>query len=540
MDVGMDSGALDFRDRERLFDGLEREAFDLIVIGGGVTGAGVARDGAMRGLKIALVEARDFASGTSSRSSKMIHGGLRYMAQGDLALVHEAASERKAVERIAPHLTRQTPFVIPAKTAAAMARLRAGLWAFEKLGGVPKDRRHEVWSRRDVERLEPAVDAHELHGAVVYPEYLTEDARLTLANVRSAGAHGAQVISYAPVRRLVVENGKAVGVVLGDALSGADADRARLSGRVIVNAAGPWVDAVRQLEDGSAAAQLQLTKGVHLVVPRARLPVSRTIIMPAADRRSVFAVPKGEFTYLGTTDTFYPTRDYWPAIEAEDVDYLLAAAEARFATAPLRHEDVVAAWSGVRPLVAQEGRSASDISRKDEVWTGPAGVLSIAGGKLTAYRKMAERVVDMVQAALGRGPSNAPTGEAPLVGGDLDPARVIERLEPRLGSRTAAERLVGLYGAEAEMLADSGAGPAVEARHAVLREGALTLEDYWVRRSGRAWFDHNAGLDALEPAAAEMSALLGWPAEETSRQIAACRALHAASLAALRPAQPEA
>jgi glycerol-3-phosphate dehydrogenase len=192
------NGSLDFRDRGALFARLEERPFDLLVIGGGVTGAGVARDAAMRGLSVALVEARDFASGTSSRSSKMIHGGLRYMAQGDLALVHEAASERKAVERIAPHLTRQTPFVIPAKNAAVVAKLRTGLWAFEKLGGVPKDRRHEVWSADDLAANEPAIDRRDLTGAVVYPEYLTDDARLTLANVRSAAAHGAWLPATRP------------------------------------------------------------------------------------------------------------------------------------------------------------------------------------------------------------------------------------------------------------------------------------------------------------------------------------------------------
>jgi glycerol-3-phosphate dehydrogenase len=536
----MDSGALDFRDRGRLFANLETETFDVIVIGGGVTGAGVARDAAMRGLTVALVEARDFASGTSSRSSKMIHGGLRYMAQGDLALVHEAASERKAVERIAPHLTRQTPFVIPAKTASVAAKLRAGLWAFEKLGGVPKDRRHEVWSKRDLQDREPAVDARDLVGAVVYPEYLTEDARLTLANVRSASASGAQVINYAPVRSLLIEDGRAVGVTIGDGLFDVDADRARVRGRVIVNAAGPWVDLLRRFEDSAAGAELQLTKGVHLVVAHERLPVSRTIIMPAADRRSVFAVPKGEFTYIGTTDTFYPASDYWPRIEAADVDYLLAASAARFSTPALDHRDIVAGWSGLRPLVAQAGKSASEISRKDEVWTGPAGVLAIAGGKLTAYRKMAERVVDMVQEALGQRPTPSRTAEDPLVAGDLDPAAVIAQVEATLGSRRAAERLVALYGSEAPEIVAAGGGPAVEARHAVLQEGALTLEDYWVRRSVRAWFDHDGGVGALQPAAIEMAALLGWSPAETTRQIDACRALRAESLAALRPAHQEA
>ena len=261
----MPSAALDFRNRDAAFAALEAATFDVLVIGAGITGAGVARDCAMRGLSVALVEARDIASGTSSRSSKMIHGGLRYMAQGDLALVHEAATERKAVEHIAPHLTRLTPFVIPAKNAAGLAKLRAGLWAFEKLGAVPKARHHEVWNRRDLAAREPAVSLEDTHGAVAYPEYLTNDARLTLANVRSAAAHGAAVITYAPVESLIVEAGRATGVVLGDALAKTPA-RARVHAKVIVNAAGPWVDALRRLEDPGAQNRLQLTKGVHVCV----------------------------------------------------------------------------------------------------------------------------------------------------------------------------------------------------------------------------------------------------------------------------------
>jgi glycerol-3-phosphate dehydrogenase len=524
--------ALDFRDREALFDSVDGASFDLIVIGGGVTGAGVARDAAMRGLSVCLVEARDFASGTSSRSSKMIHGGLRYMAQGDLALVHEAASERKAVERVAPHLTRQTPFVIPAKNAAVLAKLRAGMWAFEKLGGVPKARRHEVWSKADLTAREPAIDARDLSGAVAYPEYLTDDARLTLANVRSAAGHGAVVLSYAPVQSILIENGRAIGVSVGDALTGA-AGRARILARVIVNAAGPWVDALRALEDPTAATRLKLSKGIHLVVPSARLPVSRTIIMPAADRRSVFAVPRGAMTYLGTTDTFYPDADYWPRIEDADIDYLLAASAARFSVTPLTRADIVSAWSGVRPLVAEAGKSASEISRKDEVWTGPAGVLSIAGGKLTAYRKMAERVTDLAEEALGRRPSPPATDTEPLVGGDLDVAATLASLS---AWGPEGERLVGLYGSEAPLIAGAGGGPAVEARHAVLNEGALTLEDYWVRRSARAWFDAEGGMAALAPAAEAMAGLLGWSPDETETQIEACRAVRARNLAALETA----
>jgi len=518
-------GALDFRDRGRLFAALERETFDVLVIGGGVTGAGVARDAAMRGLKVALVEARDFASGTSSRSSKMIHGGLRYLAQGDLGLVREAASERKAVEAIAPHLTRLTPFIVPAKNMAGIAKLNAGLWTFEKLGGVAKDRKHQTWSREELAKNEPALRTDDLAGAIVYPEYLTDDARLTLANVRSATIHSAVVASYAPVTELMVEGGHVVGAVAADSLGSGGA---RVRAKVVVNAAGPWVDALRSLEDGAAPKRLTLTKGIHVVLPGEKLPVNRTVVISTPDKRSIFAVPKRGMTYVGTTDTFYEGADYWPKIEKADVDYLLDAVAARFSTPRLQPGDLTSAWSGVRPLVAEEGKSPSDISRKDEIWTGPGEMLSIAGGKLTAYRQMAQDVVDMVQKALGGKATKSLTATTPLVGGDVDVAAVNTALRAQGLSEIQAERLVQLYGSEAP---DAVGGPAAEARRAVLLEGALTLEDYWVRRSARAWFDPDAGIGALEPAARAMSDLLGWSDDERERQTAACKTIHDQSMA---------
>jgi glycerol-3-phosphate dehydrogenase len=520
---------LDLRRRDDLFSQLEGQTFDLLVIGGGVTGAGVARDAAQRGLTVALVEAGDFASGASSRSSKMIHGGLRYMAQGDLGLVGEAATERKAVEHIAPHLTRQTPFVIPAKNAAVIAKLRAGMWAFEKLGSVPKDRRHEVWSRADLEVHEPALRRDDLIGAVVYPEYLTDDARLTLANIRSAMADGAQVLNYAPVVEVILEDGRATRVVLGDGLKHRT-PCATVRARVIINAAGPWVDGLRRLEDTTVPTRLSLTKGVHLVTPRSRLPVERTIIYPAADRRSVFAVPKGEVTYIGTTDTFHPAAEHWPEITGDDIGYLLDATNARFDVPRLGPGDLVSAWSGLRPLVAQDGKSASEISRKDEVWTGPGGILSIAGGKLTAYRRMAERIVDMAEEALGRRPTPSRTAETPLQGGDVDVTAA------RRSCAVDGDRLVGLYGSDAPEIAAVGGGPAVEARHAVLSEGAVTLEDYWVRRSARAWFDADGGVAALAPAAEAMAPLLGWSQAEMAREIARCVARRESLMSAMETA----
>jgi glycerol-3-phosphate dehydrogenase len=527
----MADGRIDLRARAALFDRLGERVFDLAVIGGGITGAGIARDAAMRGLSVALVEARDFASGTSSRSSKMIHGGLRYLAQGDIALVREAATERKIVEAIAPHLARRTPFIIPARSAGAITRLRAALWTFEKLGGVAKNRRHEVWSREELAEREPAVESSDLAGAVVYPEYLTEDARLTLANVRSAAAHGAVVANYATAQAILAESGRARGLVVADALETGEGRNARLSARVIVNAAGPWVDALRALEAPDAAPKLELTRGVHLVFRHDRLPISRAVIMTAADRRGVFAVPKGAASYVGTTDIFHSAPEAWPPITADDVAYLLATAAVRLPACGLTEGDIVSAWSGLRPLVGQEGKSASEISRRDELWTGPEGVLSIAGGKLTAYRRMAERVTDKVEEALGRRPGACATATTPLTGGDVAPQALTASLQASGMTVLEAERLVGLYGAEAFGIAEAGGGVAVEATHAVLAEGALRLEDYWVRRSSRAWFEGDTADTSIEAAAGAMAPLLGWSQARRESEIAACRAIRAAALA---------
>jgi len=521
----MSAASIDTRDRAAVFKRLEAELFDLVVIGGGVTGAGVARDAAERGLSVALLDAGDYARGTSSRSSKMIHGGLRYLAQGDTGLVKEAASERQVLRRIAPHLTRYAPFLVPAPSLASVAKLRAGLWLFEKLGQARAEERHELWSAAEVAEREPLLKTDHLAAAAVYPEFLTDDARLTLANVRAAAAAGAAVLNYAEVTNMFGAQA-AEGVVCRSTAPGETAG-ARVRARTVVNAAGPWVDAVRALEAGDAAPRLSLTKGVHVVVPHARAPVGRTVILRTEDKRSVFAVPRDGLTYFGTTDTFYPGAEVWPPITEEDVTYLFRAAERTLKIEPLSLSDVTAAWSGVRPLIAEAGKSAGEISRKDEIWIGPKGVVTIAGGKLSAYRAMAERITDLILQHLGRPSTPSRTATTPLPGGNYD-AEALSRRLAGLGER--AGRLVELYGAEAEDLAAEGGDVAAEARRAVQHEGAVRLEDYWVRRSTRFWFTADGGLGALEPAAAAMGALLGWTEDRRSSEIAACIALRHATL----------
>ena len=508
----MSSTSLDARHRGRVFAELESRTFDLAVIGGGITGAGIARDAAMRGLSVALVEARDYASGTSSRSSKMIHGGLRYLAQGDIALVREAASERQILRRIAPHLTRLSPFLIPTTNMAMTAKLRTGLWTFEKLGAVPEAEKHEVIGLAELQRREPLMRTDRLNGAVLYPEFLTDDARLVLANIRSAQGAGAVVVNHAAASELT-EGGLVTTSTLDDGLG------ARIRAKLVVNAAGAWVDAVRGLEAGESDKRMSLSRGIHLVLPRARLPVNSTIIIRAPDKRSIFAVPRGAFTYIGTTDVFHDGADYWPAPTREDIDYLLRATEAALNIDPIRDAEIVSLWSGVRPLIAQPGKKANEVSRKDEIWTSPDGMVSIAGGKLSAYRAMAERVVDLVIERLGRAALPCSTADLPLPGGSRTVP--LDGLDP-----LAAERLAGLYGDEANEILIAGGDVAAEAMRAVTHEGAATLEDYWVRRSARAWFDDDAGLAALEPAANAMGALLGWDDAKKAAQVAHCRQIN--------------
>jgi len=517
--------------REATLARLPAERLDLLVVGGGITGAGIARDAALRGLAVALVERTDFAAGTSSRSSKLIHGGVRYLEQGDVALVRESATERQVLRRLAPHLTVPLRMVMPTYGRAMHAKLAVGLWTFEKIASVPADERHAMWSREETLHHEPTLDGRHLFGAATFTEYLTDDARLVLATVKGAQAGGALCVNHVAVTALEPAPTETV-VRLRDALGGADY---RVSARVVVNAAGPWVDEVRALAGARRGPRLHLTKGIHLVVPHVRLPVGHAVVMQARDRRSVFAVPRDGATYIGTTDTDHgPPVDH-PEVTAEDAEYLLDAANRCFTGPPLAPTDVTGTWAGLRPLLHEEGKRPSEISRKDEIMVDTAtGLVSIAGGKLTTYRRMAERVVDLVCERLGhRVPCR--TDAVPLPGGERLPEEVARKLLALPAG--AAERLVRLYGAEAETIAARGGEtvpglPIVlrgEVEHVLDAEMTLTLEDLLERRTRLLLFDPHQGLDGLEAVASTAAARLGWTPARTAAEIDAYRAL-AASL----------
>ena len=468
----------------------------------------------MRGLSVALIEQNDFATGTSSRSSKLVHGGLRYLQQGDVGLVREAATERYVLRRLAPHLARPMQMLVPVSSRSGYAKIRVGLWTYDRLAQVSEEERHRMLSKEEALALEPLLREDDLYGAGLYYEYLTDDARLVAEVIKSAGALGAAIANYAQVTGCAIEGDRIGSVMVHDRLG--DGDLA-IRASVVVNAAGPWVDSVRLLGEPEEKPRLRLTKGIHVSVPNEKLALTRIVVMNARDRRGVFAIPRGQVTYLGTTDTDYGQIDVDPSITLDDVEYLLEAAARTFAVEPLLPTDVVTAWAGLRPLLQQEGKKPSELSRKDEIMVGRTGMVSIAGGKLTTFRRMSERVVDMVCEQLrehGRTlpPRVGDSNEAILSGGETgdDVDAYAARLKTRWPRVSAdiVERLVRVYGSGAEHMVESmSADPALaeryapgipvtraEVEHAVREEMAMTLEDFLARRSRMLLWDPENGV----------------------------------------------
>jgi len=534
--------AISSADRASTLDQLEREHFDCAVIGGGITGAGIAREAILRGFSVALLEAEDFSSGTSSRSSKLIHGGLRYLSMGDIALVRETALERKEIHRLAPHLAEPRWVVVPIRSRTGLMKMRAGITTYEKLGAVEGADLHRNWSRDQLETNEPILNRSRFAHACVYREYLTDDARLVLANLRAAVAGGAVVLNHARVDAICGEKGSADGVSAECTLS---ARRVRVRARCVINAAGPWVDLVHRLEDPQALPRLHLSKGIHVVLPAERLPVRNIVIFNASDRRSIFAIPRGEAVFIGTTDTSYEHGcETWPRITRDDVEYLLEPIAHNLSVEPVCPEEVVAAWSGLRPLIAEPGKKAHEISRRDEIWVGPKRVVSVAGGKLTGYRPMTRTTVEKVAEVCGLRLAAPPAQEEPLPGGDFDGdlSGLAARLQRETGLAPAtAVRMVGLYGTDANQVVGRGPDPLVpgasvvsgEVSWAMEVEGAARLEDVLYRRTRAALYDPSVREALVEPIANQMSEHLGWGNARREEEITTVRDRLAGDLAFL-------
>jgi glycerol-3-phosphate dehydrogenase len=511
-------------------ESLEAERFDVAVIGGGITGAGVARHAALAGFSTLLLEAQDFASGTSSRSTKLIHGGLRYLAMGDIALVREGALERKSLKVMAPHLTQPQWMVVPARTRLEFEKYRVGITLYEWLGAVERSERHRNWAGAELKQCEPLLDRRRYPYACSYREYLTDDARLVMGTLRAAVGKGAIVRNYTRLTGYE-QLGDEVHLEMTDSLTGATA-RARAA--VLVIAAGPWVETVQATDraaTGRQASRLHLSKGVHIALDRAQLPLKNMVMMTAPDGRPVFAIPRGQVIYVGTTDTSVEGGpDYWPQVTAEDVKYLLKPVNDHFPGADVTPGDVVGSWAGLRPLIHEPGKSPKEMSRRDEIWQHPERVIAIAGGKLTGYRKMAEDVLARVGRVLKR-KVKLTDPLALLPGSDFDDLEVlVDGLVERYGqSRRVSLRLARLYGSEAEaVLGDrptliAGGVFAEEVRWAVREESAVTLEDVVYRRLRVPWFRPGETQTVAMAAADLMGEMLDWSGERKDAELRAVR-----------------
>lgn len=513
--------------------------FDMVVIGGGISGAGIANEASQRGLKVAVLEGNDFSSGTSSRSSKLIHGGLRYLLTGDLGLVRKTATERKRIFALAPHLAERRWMVIPAKTRARLMQLRAGVTTYEKLGQVSAADKHQRWLRDDVAEHEPLLNRSVFPYACAYREYVTDDARLVLANLRASARRGATVLNQASVESLLHGEGdRVVGARARCGLSGETFD---VRGKVIVNAAGPWVDRLQAMEDAASKTNIHLAKGIHAVIPRSRLPLNHLVVYEARDGRHLFTVPRGDVVYIGTTDTSYASgATEWPEITSDDIRYLLENVSTYFNTKPIEEREIVGAWAGLRALVAEPGKRVSEISRRDSITVGRGGMVSVAGGKLTGYRFVARDVVKRAEEVGGLTLQPVAPSEV-LPGGDFDGD--LDALAASLASTwnvapQVTRRMAQLYGTETAdvlalgttPLAEDGSMLSGEVDWAVLHEAAHHVEDVLYRRARAALYGTRPRA-LVEPVANRMQALLGWDARTRDSELRGVRNRLASDLA---------
>jgi glycerol-3-phosphate dehydrogenase len=532
-------------ERARAFAHLGGETFDLLVIGGGITGAGVARDAVLRGLSVALVEKSDYAAGTSSKSSKLVHGGLRYLEHAQFRLVFEGTNERALLMRVAPHLVRPLEFLVPSykRDRPGLFVLDIGLWIYDALSKFSSPKLHRTVRAARVAKLEPALRQDDLEGGLLYYDCATDDARLTLENLLDARELGATVVNHARATRLLVDGERIAGAEVVDQLDPA-APAVKVRARVTINATGPWCDQIREMANDTSV--VTTSKGVHLVVDAQRLRVHHAVVMKEK-KRVVFCLPYGpDRTVIGTTDTFYDAPPEEVACSAEDARYLLDLTNHYFPDARLTFDDVLATWAGLRPLIKPpaEVTSASDVSREHLILS-RAGLVSVAGGKLTTYRRMAAEVVEKAGEQLPRLGACA-TADRPLPGaaspiygaGYAGVTQLAVELEASgLCDAAVAKHLANHYGVRAHAVLErirkepalgerlDGETPFVMAMVdvAVLDEQAETVEDVLGRRVPLLLRARDQGLGVAPRVADRMACLLGWSDETRAARLEAYR-----------------
>lgn len=481
-----------------------------MVIGGGITGAGIALDAASRGMKVALVEKGDFASGTSSRSTKLIHGGLRYLKQFDFWLVKEVGSERAVVHKLATHLVLPEKMLLPLIEGGTYGKILTsiGLKVYDLLAQVSGEDKRQMLTKKEALRLEPLLPAKHLKGAGYYAEYRTDDARLTIENIKTGLQYGTTALNYVEVIDFLYKDDRVAGVKVRDMINGSEV---AIQSQYVINATGPWVDKVRTIDNSLNGKRLHLSKGVHLVFPHEKFPVKQSVYFDVSDGRMIFAIPRGNITYVGTTDTFYKKNKNTIETSLEDAEYLISAVNTMFPSIKLSVKDVQSSWAGLRPLIHEEGKSESELSRKDEIFTSETGLLSIAGGKLSGYRKMAERIVDLIskkmEKAYGQKLKACTTSDIAVCGNAFEKTKqvkkyvkeVFERIQLDGFTKYDARYLVTTYGIQTEAILQTyaqlnGENPGeklarAEVQFGIHYEMVQNPLDFFIRRTGRMYFD---------------------------------------------------
>lgn len=514
--------------------------YDLIVVGGGITGAGIALDAALRGIKTLLVEKRDFASGTSSKSTKLIHGGLRYLKQLDFRLVRESGLERAVAHHNAPHLVHPEKMLLPIVKDGTFNKLSASLAisVYDLLAKVEKKDRKKILSKDDTLAHEQLLNKSILKSGITYSEYRTDDARLTIEVIKAARRSGAESFNYMKVEGFDYNGDVISGVKCRDRILDKDVIFRATN---VVSAAGPWVDNLRAKEGSIGNKSLHLTKGVHIVVPRKKLKINSAVYFDAFDGRMIFAVPRGNIAYIGTSDTNYNKDLDRVLCTTEDVDYLLEKTNHMFEVAHLGNSDVISSWAGLRPLIHEEGKSPSELSRKDEIFISERGLISIAGGKLTGYRKMAKRVVDLVQTRDGGLKKNKCITKRYKL--HVDPfinykeyIRYHRGLIKRIGGIDLTEYicwyLTSTYGKNAEVILENAATynnlSTVEAilkaeiYYTIEYESVSFPDDFFNRRSGKLYFDIVPLRMNFDFIVNEFSQYFQWSDDELQKQTERC------------------
>ena len=538
----MGNGLFSGKNRSALFENMRREEYDLLIVGGGITGAGIALDAASRGLRVALAEMQDFAAGTSSRSTKLVHGGLRYLKQFEVKMVAEVGKERAIVYENGPHVTTPEWMLLPIYKGGTFGSFTTsiGLRVYDFLAGVKRSERRKMLNSVATLRKEPLLKKNGLRGGGYYVEYRTDDARLTIEVMKRAVEFGAAALNYAKVEKLAYENGQVCGAVVKDLLTGEEGE---VRAKAVVNATGPWVDTLREMDRSNHGKKLRLSKGIHLVIDQKRFPLRQAVYFDTDDKRMVFAIPRDGKTYVGTTDTFYDGDKAHPTMTAADRKYVIDAINFMFPDTRITEKDVESSWAGIRPLIYEEGKNPSEISRKDEIWESASGLITIAGGKLTGYRKMAEDTMKVVERRLqGRVKMNpCRTKGMRISGGDVGGSAGLELFASTASqrgtevglTREASLKLARFYGSNVERVYRYGEKKKEEAqsyglpldlfmrvKYAVEEEMAVKPIDFFVRRTGALFFDiaavreHRAGVIRL------MKEMLGWSDDASERYAA--------------------